>query len=257
MTDARLARRPAGWRGIAVRAEDWLLAGWVVLAAPILALSAVDSGPFDSGHPVAGLLECVGFVGALACLATRSPDPAGSPGPAADSHGQPAVSSGTRFNVLDSGAIGPLVGGLLLVGMSAFAAFGLDPIAMFYPTIVAVLVISVAQSRLPVVPTAARRALATPYLLCAGGIFWSIVHSVIDGGDFRAQVSASPAGASSAGAGVIGLLILCAAVYYAMLIYAPRQIAEREGSPLDWLARFGLFVVSVGLGLGWLSLLFG
>jgi hypothetical protein len=56
---------------------------------------------------------------------------------------------------------------------------------------------------------------------------------------------------------VIGLLVLCAAVYYTMLIYAPRQVAEREGGTMVWLARFGLFVVSVALGLGWLSLLGG
>jgi hypothetical protein len=42
-----------------------------------------------------------------------------------------------------------------------------------------------------------------------------------------------------------------------MLIYAPRQIAEREGSPLVWLVRFGLFLVSVAFGIGWLSLLGG
>jgi hypothetical protein len=40
-----------------------------------------------------------------------------------------------------------------------------------------------------------------------------------------------------------------------MLIYAPRQISEREGSPVEWLARFALFVASVGLGLGWLAFL--
>jgi hypothetical protein len=40
-----------------------------------------------------------------------------------------------------------------------------------------------------------------------------------------------------------------------MLIYAPRQIAEREGGPIEWLARFGLFLGGVVFGLGWLSVL--
>jgi hypothetical protein len=42
-----------------------------------------------------------------------------------------------------------------------------------------------------------------------------------------------------------------------MLIYAPRQIADREGGAIAWLARFALFLASVILGISWLSLLGG
>jgi len=80
---------------------------------------------------------------------------------------------------------------------------------------------------------------------------------VTGGIDVPAQLGGSIAGMTSDVAGVIGLLVLCAAVYYAMLIYAPRQVAEHEGGAMVWLARFGLFVASVALGLGWLSLLGG
>jgi len=31
-------------------------------------------------------------------------------------------------------------------------------------------------------------------------------------------------------------------------VFAPRQIAEREGSPASWTVRFVLFVVSLSLG---------
>ena len=236
------AARAAGVirRGLALRAEDWLLAGWVVLAAPVLVQAGGTAGPFESGHPITGLLLLAGFSGALACLATRSSN---------------GASSG--WSVLDSGAIGPLVGGLLLVGGTAFAELGLDPLAAFYPTIAAVLALSLLTSHLPVVQTTVRRALVTPYLLSAGGIFWTVVHTVTAGMDLRPQFGTSLAGMSSGVATVLGILTLCAAVYYAMLIYAPRQIAEREGGPIEWLARFVLFLASVVLGLGWLSLLGG
>lgn len=237
------------WRGIAVRAEDWLLAGWIVIAAPILAAAGGGAGPFELGHPVAGLLQLVGFLGALACLATRSSDEARS------SHTE--THEGGRPGVLASGAIGPLVGGLLLVGGSAFAELGLDPEAAFFPTVAAVLALSLLASRLPRVSTAARRTFVLPYLLAAGGLFWSIVHAVIGGIDFGAAFGGSVTSLTSGLAGVLGALILGAAVYYAMLIYAPRQVAEPEGSPIEWLARFALFLVSVALGLGWLSTLGG
>lgn len=224
-------------RGLFLRVEDWLLAGWIVLAAPALAQAGGSAGPFDSGHPIDGLLLLAGFCGAVACLATRSSDTPAGAGAA-----------------LGSASIGPLVGGLMLVGGSAFAELGLDPAASFAPTLGIVLVIGVLQSHLPAVPTAVRRALVTPYLLAAGGLFWSIVRQVTGGLGLTAQ-SGTRLDALSSAAGPIGLLILGAAVYYAMLIYAPRQISEREGRPIEWLARFAFFVASVGLGLGWLAFL--
>jgi hypothetical protein len=45
------------------------------------------------------------------------------------------------------------------------------------------------------------------------------------------------------------------AVYYAMLVFAPRQIAEREGGGVEWVLRYLLFVVSIVLGIGWLGVL--
>jgi hypothetical protein len=245
---------------LAVRAEDLLLAGWIVLVAPLLAQAGGTAGPFDSGHPVQGSLMLVGFVGALACLATRSAAPAVTTLPGslvAATRAGTADAGATRPGVLDSAAVGPLVGGLMLVGGTAFAELGLDPAAIFVPTFAAVAVLAVAQSHLPAVSTPVRRALVTPYLLSAGGIFWGVVHAVTGGLDISGQFGSSLAGMSSGLAAVAGVFILGAAVYYAMLIYAPRQIAEREGGPIQWLARFALFVASIVLGFGWLSLIGG
>ncbi len=56
------------------------------------------------------------------------------------------------------------------------------------------------------------------------------------------------------GASTVGLALLAfSAVYYAMLIYAPRQIADGKANPLAWLARYALFVASVLFGLGWVN----
>jgi hypothetical protein len=259
--DGRGDGRPVGrlLRRLAVRAEDLLLAGWLVLAAPLLAQAGGTSGPFESGHPVQGLILLVGFAGAIACLATRSspPDVQRLPGGFVASAPPDPSAGAARPGILDSAVVGPLVGGLMLVGGTAFAELGLDPAALFVPTFGAVVVLALAQAHLPAVSTSVRRALVTPYLLSAGGIFWGIVHAVTGDLDIRAQFGSSISGISSGVAAVAGIFILGAAVYYAMLIYAPRQIAEREGGPIQWLARFALFVVSVVVGVGWLSLLVG
>jgi len=47
---------------------------------------------------------------------------------------------------------------------------------------------------------------------------------------------------------VVLIATLGVAVFYAMLVFAPRQIAEREGSGPSWAVRFVLFVVSMALG---------
>jgi hypothetical protein len=248
----------------AARAEDWLLTGWIAIAAPLLAVAGGTAGPFDAGHPLQGLLQLIGFGGALACLATRNSDASSTSSP----HGSPladgafvaetaAATPAPRPGVLDSAAVGPLTGGLLLVGGSAFAQLGLAPESVFLPTLVAVVALGLLQARLPAVPTDVRRAFVTPYLLAAGGLFWGVVHEVTGSLDLRAQFGGSVTGMSSGVASVIGLLALGAAVYYAMLIYAPRQIAEREGGPIVWVARFALFLAGVALGLGWLSVLGG
>ncbi len=51
---------------------------------------------------------------------------------------------------------------------------------------------------------------------------------------------------------VAGALAAFSGVYYAMLIYAPRQVAEPEGGPVTWLVRYGIFLASVIVGVAWL-----
>jgi hypothetical protein len=225
---------------VLVRAEDLVLAGWIGLADPALAHAQGTAGPFDGGQPVEGLLRLAGVAGALACLATRSTDRPNS------------------ASILEGGLAGPVVGGLMLVGAGAFAGLGLDPEPGMVLALVAAMVGAGLRSHLPALSPAVRRTLITPFALAAGGIFWSFVEGFTGG----AGLSMDPATlvstlSSSEAQFVLTMLTAAAAVYYAMLIFAPRQIAEREGGPIEWLFRFALFMASVVFGLGWLSLLGG
>jgi hypothetical protein len=181
----------------------------------------------------------VGLVGALACLATRNSDDAGSPSAA----------------FARTAAIGPLTGGLMLVGASGFAGFGFDPAAVFGPILVAVAVFSLLGSHAPALRTSLRRTLVTPFVLAAGGLFWSFVREFIGPGNIAGEIGSSFASDSRGTLAILGFLTVTAAVYYAMLVYAPRQVAEREGGPLEWAARFALFLVGIGLGLAGLAVL--
>lgn len=222
-----------------LRLEDWLLAFAVALLGPVLILIQGSGGPFDANRPLDGLLRMAGFLGALICLATRSSD-----GNAAG-----------EAPVLQTGTMGPMLGGLVLVGASGFAALNLAPEIIFGPTFLIVIILAVAGPHLPAIPTANRRRLVTLFLMAAGSLFWLFVDSLVGGMDIVGEFSRSWAGNSGLTAFVGGALVAMAAVYYAMLVFAPRQFVEREGSPLTWLIRFAVFVACIALGLSWLAVL--
>jgi hypothetical protein len=233
--------RAARWRsaaGAALRVEDLLLVAWIGLANPLLARAQGNPDPFASGHPIDGLIGLAGVLGALICLATRTA-------------GAPATSD---RSIIDSGIAGPVTAGLMLVGASSFAGLGLAPEGALLPLFAAVVVVPGLRGHAPALQPAVRRALMMPFVLAAGGIFWTFIRGITGGAALFADPGAFLAVAPSV-APVLGLLGLFAAFYYAMLVYAPRQIAEPEGGLTSWLLRFGLFLVSVLFGFGWLGLL--
>jgi hypothetical protein len=224
------------WRsGWTVRIEDWLLAAWVAVAAPILVRGQASSaGPFDGGRPMDGLIDLIAILGAFACLASRNPDAA------------------EGSSITGGAAIGPFTGGLILIAVSAAAALqiGSDAAVALLIAIVAVAVI--VRVRWHVLPTLVRRALITPYILVAGSLFWRAINGLTDAVGMSSLRAVAPADLGAV-APLVGFLLAFSVVYYAMLVYAPRQVAEREGGALAWIVRYALFVVGIALGAGWLA----
>ncbi len=224
-----------------LRVEDLLLAGWVAIASPFLFRLGGEKGPFDSGQPFEGLLRIGAVLAVVACLAARRKVEAGSPQ-------QPSL--------LNRASVGPFFGGLLLVTISGFTALGAPIGAVYAVLVLAVVAVIAIRVGVPPVGILVRRALVSPFVMVAGGLYWTLIESVV-GTPVAATVRRSAA-IDLRGAGpFLFFLIAFSAVYYAMLVYAPRQIAEREGGTVEWLFRYAAFVVSIGLGIGWLSILSG
>jgi hypothetical protein len=220
-----------------LRAEDLVLALWIAIAAPLL----VTHGSFElleTGRPLDGVLMLASVAAAILCLVSH-----------------PAIESGDWAPI---GAwIGPLTGGALLVAMSGFSALG-APEGWTTPIAVAVLVgIAIVRLVAGTLSASVRRALVTPFILVSGSLFWSVINAVIGpsgSSTISAQELRDALANNTPGAGLFTLVLLAfTAVYYAMLVYAPRQVAEREGGPVTWLVRYGLFVASVLFGLGWIT----
>jgi hypothetical protein len=202
-----------------LRVEDLLITGWVAIASPLLFRLSSDKGPFDPGQPVEGLLRLGAVVGVLACLAARR------------------KTDGTT-SLSNWAAVGPFVGGLLLVTISGFTALRATNAAIYVGLLAAAILMVAVRFVVPPLDTRARRVLVAPFVLVAGGLYWSFIEAV-----------------SGTRGAPLFFLIAFSAIYYAMLIYAPRQVAEREGGGLVWLLRYVVFAVSIALGMGWLSIL--
>jgi hypothetical protein len=215
-------------------AEDWLLAAWVSVATPILFRAQGGVGPFDSGAPLLGTLRLLAVAGALICLAARR---------------TPADAAASGPSVIKGGAIGPLVGAILLVTISGFTALDLGSGVGQAVVIAAVVAMLVVHFAVPPLATPIRRALVTPFVLVSGSLFWTFI-AAITGEPGSATPAAAVANPSTALAAA-GFLIAFSGVFYAMLIFAPRQVAEREGGLITWLFRYVLFAAGVVAGLAW------
>jgi len=235
--EASEATRAPGSRLWLFRAEDLLLALWIALAAPLLA----THGSFElleTGRPLDGVVLLASVGAALLALIGHPRDDDGNWAPL--------------------GAwIGPLTGGALLVAFTGFSALG-APDPWTTPIAIAALA-GVGALRLALGPLSApaRRALVTPFILVSGSLFWSVIDAVVGPAGtstISAQELRDAIANGTPGAGMFALVLVAfTGVYYAMLVYAPRQVAEKEGSPPAWLIRYALFLASVLFGLGWIN----
>jgi hypothetical protein len=214
------------------------MAGWVAVASPILFRSGGDRGPFDAEQPLQGLLRLGAVLCVIVCLAVRRP---------------PEASTKTEPSLLNRGAVGPLVGGILLVTISGFTALDTPSRFVLLVLVGAAIVAVVVRFAAPPLPTIARRALVSPFVIVTAGIYWNLIAQLTGGHGFTITPSQAIADPHTAEL-ILGILVAFSAVYYAMLIYAPRQIAEREGGLVEWAIRYVLFAVSIFLGIGWLGL---
>jgi hypothetical protein len=215
------------------------MAGWVAVASPLLFRAGGDKGPFDPGQPLEGLLRIGAVLGVLLCVASRRRDD--EPGP-------------LQASLINRGAVGPFIGGLLLMTISGFVALG-APTALVYATLlVAAAGMVVMRVLIPPVSVIVRRALVSPFVMVAGGLYWNVIEQVVGtgtAGSLRHAALVDPHRAEP----VLLFLVAFSAVYFAMLVYAPRQIAEREGGVVEWLLRYAAFAVSIAFGIGWLGAL--
>ena len=228
--------------GTLLRFEDWLIAGWVAIVSPVLFRSGGGKGPFDADQPLQGVLRLAAVAAVLVCVAAKRRSDA--PGAAAN---RPFVATA---------AVGPFVGGLLLVTITGFVALDVPSTLVTATLVVGAAGLLAVRLFAPPLALPVRRALVSPFVMVASGMYWTLIGEVVSPGDASALRRAAIVDLH----GMLlplGFLVAFSTVFYAMLVYAPRQVAEPEGAPAVWVLRYLAFAASVALGVGWLSILGG
>jgi len=222
-----------------LRAEDFLLGTIALVGLPVFDRLMAGGGGAgagsDSPTPITGVIGLVAILGVLACLLTRGPD---EPPPFGD--GQLTLQGWARF---------PLAAGVGIVGIETLPGIGLDGDPFVGLTFLIVFVSVMIPGRLPTVPVIARRALVTPMAIVATGAFDRIMGSGLGdlvGGFVRGEAPPELAG-------FLPLIIGAAAVMYAMLVVAPRAIADPGAGGLAWVVRFVFLLAALATG----NVLFG
>jgi hypothetical protein len=240
--DDPATKEPAPRRGLLarhLRLEDLLVFVWLVLIGPIL-LPPTQAGPDAGGGRdiLAGLLDLLAVLGLAACIGARS---------------APGVVSGLVIGTDFRYALGPLLGAFAFALDDTAAKLGLEGAADAAMIVGLVAVALLSRWRIPPLAAPARRALVTPFILATSGYFGGFLSGlagIFDLSTILGDAARDSAGVVlDAGLGALGVL-----VFYVMLVFAPRQVAEREGSVLSWTVRFLVFVLALTVGATWSGL---
>ena len=221
------------WLRRHLRIEDALLFAVLVIVEPIL--FPPRSGGAEAGpNLLVGVLDLAGILAFVACLAARS---------------RPEVVSGlfARNDVLY--AVGPLFGAFAFAIDDTNEKLGLEGDLFLVPVALSIAVAIAARAFVPPLSSEQRRALVTPFILITSRFFGDFLSGLTGIFDLRQLAAAA------ANPGDLALTALLVAVgsagvlvFYVMLVFAPRQVADKEGTAVTWTLRFALFLVSLALG---------
>ena len=206
---------------------------WMIVVAPVLS-SGSGPGSTNRPDPLLGLLDLVGLLTFAACIGARS---------------QQGVESGLVGGGDLRYAVGPLVGAIAFTLEDVGDRLGLTGNLAVLPFAAGAVVAVVARLRMPTLSSVQRRALVTPFVLVSSRFFGEVLGGLTGLFDLRQLAAALTTPGSLPGTVFVLLLATVGvAIFYVMLVFAPRQIADREGTTASWVVRFLLFVVSLAVG---------
>jgi hypothetical protein len=220
-----------GLSGGLLRLEDAALLAWLLIGVPVgrSLTGAGSSGAqaLPGSDPVGGLLVLGAVFLAIAVVATRSP-------------GDPALGFDDIATARSYAPL-PFLLSLAIVSDTALERLGLETGALVGIIFLVTMGSYVLWNHLPNLPRTVRRLMILPFIFVAGTVFAGMVTDMSGLFDYRALLG-DPSATPEAFAGLLGLDVLFSGLFYLAFVFAPRMVAEAEGSWLAWLVRYAVFV---------------
>ena len=216
-----------------LRAEDVILFVWLVVIQPSLAGSSGTLGAASGPDLILGLVDLAALLAFVACLAARS---------------EPGVVSGLVGQGDLLYAVGPLFGAFAFTFDATRENLGLTGNLDLLPLVLGIVVAILVRRFLAPLSAIQRRALVTPFVLVTSRFFGDFLRGLTDLFDLRRLAVAIANPADLAGTAFVLLIASTGLlIFYVMFVFAPRQIADRQGTPRSWVVRFLVFLLSVVL----------
>jgi hypothetical protein len=228
------SQRDRGWLRRHLQIEDALLFIALVVVEPLLFAPASSTTRASGPDLFVGLLDLIGLLAFVACLAARS---------------RPGVVSGLVGTNDLLYAVGPLFGAFAFALDDTNEKLGLGGNLGFLPVVAGIVVAVLVRRLVPPLSADQRRALVTPFILITSRFFGDFLSGFTGIFDLR-KLAAAAATPGDIGGTALLLAIGAAGilVFYVMLVFAPRQVADKEGSAGTWALRFIVFLISLALG---------
>jgi len=204
-----------------------------LILGSVLAPAAGTDPTLPGQGPLAGLFDLVALCGAATCVAARRRD---------------ASHTGLITGQDLAYAVGPLFGAVAFTLDQSVARLGLTGGGALLPLTLPIGVAVWARLRMPPTSALQRRALVTPFILATSGFFSQFLSGPADLFDVRSLAAAVAGGAHAAEALlVLSVGLVATLLFYLMLVFAPRQLAEHEGTLQTWAIRFVVFVLGLAV----------
>ena len=115
------------------------------------------------------------------------------------------------------------------------------------PALLVAVLSLVFADRLPVVERPIRRLLTAPFVLLSGAVFQGLTHDFM--GELTGAVDLQALLAQPDGLRLlmsfVAISLAVSWIFYSMLVFAPRELADPGAPTAWWVFRFGVFYVSV------------
>jgi hypothetical protein len=225
-------------RGLLARLQvEDLGIGAIMLVSALLPTGGWGEGFLHpwSDDPLSALLSLVAAVGAIVALATRVP-------------GEARFDTSRGSEDTRAWMIGPFIGGVSFVGGTSLDRLGLPGGELLIFLALAAAVASfVLGHRLPVVSRPTRRLLVAPFVVMAAVLFHDLASVVVEGFAETQNLTAwllAPENLILT-LSILAIIGFAGWIFYAMLIFVPRELADPGGSTRSWAVRFGFFYLTL------------